>query len=215
LPTGKSYKWSKLATTNLVMTKTRLFPLLAVAGLLIFTSACKKTETETPPPPPPPDPCLGVTVSPQTTKVDAITGQTNGSITVTSPVGTDHSYSINGGTFQASANFNNLGAGTYTIAAKTDKGCTGNTSVTLAGYGPKYYAVKQLIMGYCGPCHLNGGTSGGRNYDTDAGITGAWDRIKARAVDGVPSFMPQGGQLTNIDKQKIVDWVNAGHLTTN
>jgi hypothetical protein len=30
-------------------------------------------------------------------------------------------------------------------------------------------------------------------------------------VDGTPSFMPQGGQLTTIDKQRITDWVNAGH----
>jgi hypothetical protein len=27
--------------------------------------------------------------------------------------------------------------------------------------------------------------------------------------------MPQGGQLTAIDKQKIVDWVNAGHKITD
>jgi uncharacterized membrane protein len=85
----------------------------------------------------------------------------------------------------------------------------------LNGYGPKYHAVKQLILGYCGPCHLNGATSGGRNYDTDANILAAWDRIKARTVDGIPSFMPEGGQLTTVDKQKITDWVNAGHTTTN
>jgi hypothetical protein len=194
--------------------RTRLLIVLLICFTgIIWLQACKKGEDTPPPPPPPPDPCLGVTVSPQTSKVDAITGQTNGSITITSPVGTGFTYSLNNGTFQASANFNNLAAGAYTVTAKTDKGCTGNTSVTLQGYGPKYYAVKQIISGYCGPCHLNGGNSGGRSFDTDAGITAAWDRIKARAVDGVPSFMPQGGQLTAIDMQKIVDWVNAGHQT--
>jgi hypothetical protein len=197
------------------MIQYKQFGHLFLGGIcLIFSAACKKSDTPVTPDPVP-DPCTGVTVMVATTKFDAIAGQTNGSVTVTSPVGTGYTYSINSGAFQASANFNNLGAGTYTVTAKTDKGCTGNTQVTLNGYGPKYHAVKQLILGYCGPCHLNGAISGGRNYDTDANILAAWDRIKARAVDGIPSFMPQGGTLTTIDKQKITDWVNAGHLTTN
>ncbi len=161
------------------------------------------------------NPCNGINVVVVTTKVDAITGQSNGSVTITSPVGSGVQYSINGGALQASANFNNLTAGTYTLLARTAAGCTGSTTATLNGYGPKYYAVKQLILGYCGPCHLNGGNSGGVNYDTDANIVAKWDRIKARAVDNVPSVMPQGGPLTTIDKQKITDWVNAGHTTSN
>ncbi len=162
------------------------------------------------------DPCVGVTIAIAVTKVDAIAGQTNGSITVTSPVGSGITYSLNGGAFQASTNFNNLGAGTYTVTAKTAAGCVGTGSATtITGYGPKYYAVKTLILGYCGPCHLNGGTSGGVNFDTDASIVAKWDRIKARAVDNIPSVMPQGGPLTTIDKQKITDWVNAGHTVNN
>lgn len=190
-------------------------PYCFIAVLACFFSlaaACKKSETQ---PDPIPDPCANVTVSIQSTKFDAITGQTNGSVTVVSPVGSGFTYSINGGTYQASTNFNNLAAGTYTISAKTDKGCTGNIQVMVNGYGPKYHAVKQIVLGYCGPCHLNGGANGGRNFDTDTNIVAAWDRIKARTVDGVPSFMPEGGQLTTVDKQKITDWVNAGHNTTN
>ena len=38
---------------------------------------------------------------------------------------------------------------------------------------------------------------------------------QVRAVDGNPTFMPQGGQLTTIDKQKITDWINAGGRTTD
>jgi hypothetical protein len=161
------------------------------------------------------DICSGVIVTPVMTKFDAITGQTNGSVTVTSPIGSGVTYSINGGPFQSSANFNNLGAGTYSITAKTAAGCTGNANITLIGYGPKYYAVKTIINGYCGPCHLNGGMDGGVNWDTDANIVLKWDRIKARAVDNIPSVMPQGGPLTTQDKQKITDWVNAGHTVNN
>lgn len=42
-------------------------------------------------------------------------------------------------------------------------------------------------------------------------ILSSWDRIKARAVDGNPSFMPraQNSPLSTVNKQKITDWVNA------
>lgn len=190
----------------------RFLPAILVSGCLVLAAACKKGDSE---PAPTPDPCTGVTVTVQTTKFDAITGQTNGSVTVTSPIGAGITYSINSGAYQSSTNFNNLGAGTYTITAKTPEGCTGSVQVSVNGYGPKYHAVRQLVLGYCGPCHLNGGISGGMNFDTDANIVSAWSRIQARAVNGVPSFMPQGGELTPVDKQKITDWINAGHTTSN
>jgi hypothetical protein len=161
------------------------------------------------------DICAGVTTNVVTTKVDAITGQMNGSITVTQPIGSGITYSLNGGAFQASTNFNNLAAGNYNITAKTADGCLGNTTNTITGYGPKYYAVKQIIQGYCGPCHLNGGSSGGSNLDSDANIVNQKARIKARAVDNLPSVMPQGGPLTAADKQKITDWLAAGGTTSN
>ena len=161
------------------------------------------------------NPCLGVTINVITTKVDAINGQNNGSVTVTSPLGSGFTYNINGGAYQASTNFNNLGTGAYTLGVKTNAGCTGTGTTTIVGYGPKYYLVKNIIQGYCGPCHLNGGMSGGNNFDTDANIVAKWDRIKARAVDNMPSVMPQSGPLTIPDKAKITDWVNAGHTTSN
>ena len=59
----------------------------------------------------------------------------------------------------------------------------------------------------------NGGNSGGKNFDTDSSIINSWDRIKMRAVDNLPTRMPQtpNSPLTTVDKQKITDWVNAGH----
>jgi hypothetical protein len=186
---------------------------LVALFLILLVYSCKKGDST--PPPPTVDPCTGVTVTVGTSKVDAITGQTNGSITVTSPVGSGITYSVNNGTYQSSTNFNNLGTGTYSVTTKTAAGCTGTASVTITGYGPKYYLVRNIIMGYCGPCHLSGGVSGGVSFDTDANIIAKWDRIKARAVDNIPSVMPQGGPLTTADKQKITDWVNAGHTVNN
>jgi hypothetical protein len=188
------------------------FFVIAFIEMIIFVG-CKKTEVS--PTPQPANPCTGVTITPVATKTSTITGQMLGTITVTSPIGSGYTYSIGGTAFQGSVNFFNLSAGAYTLTAKNADGCSGTTAVTLIAYGAKYYAVKNIITSNCGPCHLNGANSGGKNWDTDDAIVASWDRIKARTVDGTPSFMPQGGQLTAPDKQKIVDWVNAGHKTTD
>lgn len=192
----------------------KIFASILIISLLIFFFSCKKTDAPTTIPPVT-DPCIGVTISPVVDKGFTIAGQSLGTITITSPIGSGFTYSIGGTAFQGSTNFSNLAAGSYTVTAKNANSCVGTTSITINGYGAKFYEVRKIVNGYCGPCHLNGTISGARNFDADNSIVFAWDRIKARTVDGLPSFMPQGGQLTALDKQKIVDWVNAGHLTTN
>ena len=189
---------------------------LIISGLLFtgFIAGCSKSDT-TVTTPPATNPCQGVIITPVAAKTHTITGQSLGTITVNSPIGSGFLYSINGTTFQASTNFFNLPAGNYTLTAKNANNCSGTLAVTINGYGPKFYAVRTIINGYCGPCHLNGSVSGGKNFDMDTDVVNSWDRIKIRTVDGIPTFMPQGGQLTTIDKQKIVDWVNAGHRITD
>jgi hypothetical protein len=186
---------------------------ISILSFILFFDSCKKADT--PPPLPIVDPCAGVTITPVVDKGFTITGQALGTITVTSPIGSGFTYSITGSAFQGSTNFFNLPVGSYTVTAKNANNCSGTVAATIIGYGPKYYEVRKIINGYCGSCHLNGNAEGGKNFDADASILASWDRIKVRAVDGTPSFMPQGGQLTALDKQKIIDWVNAGHLMTN
>ena len=194
---------------------------LIITGVLltvIFAGCSKSDTTPVPPPPPPVDPCLGVTITPVAGVTHTATGQSSGTITVTSPIGSGFVYSISGVPFQASTNFFNLAAGSYTVTVKNVNNCSGTLAgVTINGYGPKFLAVRTIINGYCGPCHLNGTVNGGKNFDADNSIVNSWDRIKARAVDGMPTFMPQApnAPLTAIDKQKIVDWVNAGHRITD
>jgi hypothetical protein len=181
---------------------------LIVFGFSTSFFSCRKKDTTMPPQPQ--DPCAGIKIDAEISKTESVSMLNNGSITVLSPRGDSMSYNINNGAFQDLPVFNNLAPGSYTIVAKNKKGCSDTANVAILNYGAKYALVKQIITGYCGPCHLNGGTSGGRNYDTDANIIAAKDVIKKRTVDGTPSFMPQGGELTNVDKQKIVDWINAG-----
>ena len=183
-----------------------------LAGGSLFLS-CNKNDN------PLPDPCLGVSYDIQYFKTESVGASNNGTITITSPVGDTLSYQLNSAAFQSSPIFSNLAAGDYRIIVKNLKGCTDTTTISIYNYGPKYALVKQLIAGtggiggYCGPCHLDGAVNGGKNFDTDASIVASWDRIKARAVDGNPSFMPQtpNSPLTLADRQKITDWVNAGH----
>jgi hypothetical protein len=177
-------------------------------GFIAGFFSCRKKDASLPPAPS--DPCTGIKIDAEISKTESIGTLNNGSITVLSPRGDTMTYSINNGTFQTLPVFNNLAPGSYTIIAKNKKGCSDTAGVTILNYGAKYALVKQIITGYCGPCHLNGGNNGGRNYDTDANIIAAKDVIKKRTVDGIPTFMPEGGQLTNVDKQKIVDWINAG-----
>jgi Domain of unknown function (DUF3869) len=192
-----------------------ILPYLLTFFVSTLFFSCKKTEVTPSPAPPPANPCTGVTITPVVTKASTITGQMLGTITVTSPIGSGYTYSIGGTAFQGSVNFFNLSAGAYTLTAKSADGCSGTATININGYGAKFYAVRNLVNANCGPCHLNGGNSGGKNWDTDDAVVASWDRIKARAVDNLPSVMPQSGPLTAPDKQKIVDWVNAGHKITD
>ena len=184
--------------------KTRKTILLLIALTCIIV-ACNKSDT--------PSPCNGVHYIIQYLKTESIGSSNNGSIYITAPVGDSISYSLNSGAFQSTASFINLAPGTYLLTVKNQRGCTDTATITILNYGPKYALVKQIVLGYCGPCHLNGTVNGGKNFDTDSSIVASWDRIKARAVDGIPSYMPEApnSPLTTVDKQKITNWVNAGH----
>ncbi len=192
--------------------KPNRFPLQFPAILLISAGmifSCNKKDST----PPPPDPCAGVNYTVEYFKTESIGTANNGSITINAPVGDTITYKLGSGAYQASNVFTSLAPGNYVITVKNQHGCTDTAQISIFNYGPKYALVKQIILGYCGPCHLGGGMEGGKNFETDASIIANWDRIKARAVDNLPSQMPQApnAPLTGPDKQKIVDWVNAGH----
>lgn len=185
--------------------------LLITLLFIVAIYSCSKSDADKV------DPCTGVNFNITHTHTESVGTSNNGTISILTPRGDTISYKLNNGSFQDSWYFTNLAPGNYVVTMKNQKGCTDTAQITILNYGPKYAAVKQLIIGYCGPCHLNGGNSGTVNFDTDASIVAKWDRIKIRAVDNLPTAMPETPNvpLTNPDKQKIVDWVNAGHRTTD
>lgn len=180
---------------------------VSIASLLFIGVSCTGDA--------PPNPCTGVQIDIIYATTPAIGSSNNGSLTVFNPAGDSVSYKLDNGAFQSTALFTNLAPGNYVLTVRNNRGCLDTAQFSIVNYGPKYAQVKQIVTGYCGPCHLNAGNSGSTNFDSDASIVSGWQRIKARCVDGTPSFMPQGGQLTTIDKQRITDWVNAGHRLTD
>ncbi|KGO93795.1 hypothetical protein Q766_07615 [Flavobacterium subsaxonicum WB 4.1-42 = DSM 21790] len=74
-----------------------------------------------------------------------------GSINVTSPVGPEYNYSINGSALQTATTFNNLSPGNYTITVTDAQGCTATSSMyaLLIPAAPQT-AVTQIIQPLCG-----------------------------------------------------------------
>jgi hypothetical protein len=160
------------------------------------------------------DPCIGknITVSLNATSSDKCNA--TGTITVNASGGTGFMYKLGTGSFQAGSTFNNVAAGTYTVIARDGDGCEKSEQVTVAALadGPLFLAVRQVIRSNCGGggsgCHLNGGSSGGQNFEFDCNIVAARERIYQRAV--VAGTMPPTGPLAQADKDKITAWRNAG-----
>lgn len=141
----------------------------------------------------------------------------NGTVTASATGGVPpYTYSLNGSAFQATAVFTNLITGSYTVMVKDANGCTGSASavVSNAAAGPLFIQVRTLIRNNCLYCH--GPTNpNGINLNADCNIVSGKDRIKARAVDGIPSPMPQTGLLPVSERQKITGWINAGGKYSN
>ena len=143
-----------------------------------------------------------------------------GSITISASGSTGFMYNLNGGTFQASNIFAALAVGNYTYGVRDMNSCVigGNATVNQAPAGSLFLAVKAVLATNCATpgCHSLPTPQSGLNFADDCTIVGQGVRIKARAVDSNPSQMPPSGPpLSAVDKQKIIDWLNAGGKHNN
>lgn len=176
--------------------------------------------------------CLSASVSTvvaatcPTITATAATGNTikcetnTGSITISATGSTGFMYNLNGGAFQTSNIFSALATGNFTYGVRDLNSCliTGSATVSQAPAGPLFNAVKSLLATNCATagCHSLPTPQNGLNFADDCTIVGQGLRIKARAVDANPSQMPPSGPpLSAADKQKIVDWLNAGGKHNN
>ena len=166
------------------------------------------------------NPCTNVNIVITTAVINTLpcgTQSNNGSITVTASGSTGFTYNINGGTYQSGNVFSALNAANYLIGVKDANGCTNTQTVTVgvAPRGPTFGPVRSLISQRCGSCHLNGGNSGGYNFDSDCSIISKWSQINKACVTYQLIQMPPSQQLTAAEKALITNWVNAGHGYSN
>lgn len=163
-------------------------------------------------------PCPTIAISTSVVGTDKCSNNT-GVVTVTASGSTGLQYSINGVSFQSSNFFNALAMGTYTITVRDLNGCTNTASatVTVRPPGANFAAVKAVLASNCAipGCHAGASPQNGLNFSDDCTIVAQSARIKARAVDANPSIMPPFGTISTADKQKIVDWINAGATYSN
>ena len=85
-------------------------------------------------------------------------------------------------------------------------------------YAILFLAVKAVLATNCAipGCHSLPSPQNGLDFADDCTIVSQGLRIKARAVDAIPSQMPPSGPpLSTADKQKIIDWLNAGGKHNN
>jgi cytochrome c551/c552 len=166
--------------------------------------------------------CTGVNIVVTGTST-AVTpcGGPGGSITASASGSTGFTFSIDNGAFQASNSFTNLAAGNHTIVAKDANGCSQSAIITVgtAAAGSLFSAVRSVIQTFWVSCHNNSVENGGMNWEVDCNIIAHKDRIKIRAVDqaGTANQMPAppNPALSTADRQKILDWINAGGTFTN
>jgi hypothetical protein len=161
------------------------------------------------------------TISASTTTTDNIKCESNtGTITITAGGSTGFTYNLNGGAFQGSNIFSALATGNFNYSVKDLNGCikTGTATVSQAPAGTLFLAVKAVLAANCAipGCHSLPTPQNGLDFADDCTIVGQGLRIKARAVDANPSQMPPTGPpLSTVDKQKIIDWLNAGGKHNN
>ena len=194
---------------------TRSLPLrvamVITMSCLMFYSCSKDDGPSTPPA----ADCTKLTITlAETTKSSGC--ENTGVITATGAGLSDLTYKLDNGSFQASNVFNGVAAGDHTVTVKSgDCTKTANLKMTSDDPGPLFAEVKAMMAANCASCHSGANASGGKDWTVDCNIVANKDRIKARAVDGVPSFMPQGGELTQENKDKITAWIAGGGKFTD
>jgi hypothetical protein len=167
------------------------------------------------------DACLGKNIVVDGNAAPSDKCSATGSIVITATGGTGFMYSLNNGAYSAANTFPNVAAGAYTLNAKDGDGCIKSSTLTVAALpaGLTFTPVKAIIQTNCAVsgCHTGTAAQNGINFSDDCTIVSNWDRIKARAVDANPSRMPPApnAALSTADKQKILDWIAAGHKYTD
>lgn len=171
--------------------------------LLFILASCKKEEDTVQ--------CDPINIVYSTTASDSCIEK--GAITIQSPVGVGYTYKAGNLPFQASPVISSLLPGEHKVFVQTPDGCLDSTTIVIAkvAAGPLFTAAKNVFTSYCFPCHTGSNPQAGYDWARSCDILNQWSRIKARAVDGNPAPMPPSGLIPQAERDKIMNWINAGH----
>jgi large repetitive protein len=140
-----------------------------------------------------------------------------GSITVNASGSTGLMYRLGTNAYQSSNVFNALNAGLYSVSVRDANGCENTSNATVANLpqGALFTNVKAVLATNCAfaGCHGGANPQNGLNFADNCTIVAQKVRINARAV--VAGTMPPSGAISAADKQKIIDWINAGGKYSN
>jgi uncharacterized membrane protein len=178
------------------------FLLIVLAGSSMFFG-CKKEETPTT------DKCANKNITLTADITASVACSNNGKLVITAAGSTGFTYQLNSGSFQSSATFSDLAAGSYTITAKDADGCTKSSTFIVTENttkGAMFTSVQSLMATKCNAACHTAGTGGAPKdiFSTDCKIIERKSLIVAKAVN------EDMGGLTTGEKKQISDWIAAG-----
>ena len=140
-----------------------------------------------------------------------------GSIELFHPVEANLQYQIDGQAFQSETLFSNLEVGRHILVIKQANGCEEVKEFTIdtAEQGPEFKQVQSILSHRCSKCHSGNNPQAGLNFTEHCDILSHWSRIESRAVEGVPTAMPQEGLIPWEERKVIVTWIKNGHAYNN
>lgn len=137
----------------------------------------------------------------------------SGSIQIIEPIGVNFQYKIDNQPFQNLPTFLNVKVGKHDLVVKDNMGCKilKEVIVDTLQKGNTFRQVSQILANRCSSCHSGNNPQAGLNLTKPCDIQNHWDRIQARAVNGIPSPMPQTGLIPLEERNKIMEWIANGH----
>jgi hypothetical protein len=164
----------------------------------------------------PADPCSGVTITVSgTANNSSAAGISDGSISASATGGSGFTFSINGGAFQASGNFTGLAAGSYSVAAKDSRGCTGSRSFTISA-NDVCASVNFTVSGTtvsATPCLPT--PNGSITVTTSGTGTGFTYNLNGGAFQGSPTFTNLVAAAYTVGAKESGGCVKTANITVN
>lgn len=141
----------------------------------------------------------------------------SGSIQVAEPLGAKYQYRIDNRPFQNQPIFSDVKVGGHSLVLKDVSGCEAVREVIVdtIAQAHTFKLVRQVLANRCASCHSGNNPHGGLDFTNVCDILNHWQRIDARAVQGIPSPMPQAGLIPQEERNKIVEWIKTGHSYSN